>query len=116
MITWVNNNTNIIIIVIQYSLEGMLDSNLLRIKKDNVNNQIQKKRLQKWKRLNYIFNFYMPYTIPVKPINAKAKIPAITNAIGTPFIPLGASIRSICSLKPANKTMANPKPTADAIA
>ena len=43
-------------------------------------------------------------------MNANAKIPAVTNAIGTPCIPLGTSDNASCSRKPANITNANVKP------
>ena len=44
-------------------------------------------------------------------MKASARIPAVTNAIGTPFIPLGTSDNSSCSRKPAKITNANVKPT-----
>ena len=43
-------------------------------------------------------------------MNANAKIPAVTNAIGTPFIPFGTSDNSSCSRNPANITNASVKP------
>ena len=52
------------------------------------------------------------YAIPENPINARAKRPAVTKAIGIPFIPLGISASSICSLNPAKVAKANPKPMA----
>ena len=42
-------------------------------------------------------------------MKARAKIPAVTNAIGTPCIPLGTSDNASCSRKPANITNANVK-------
>ena len=53
-----------------------------------------------------------PYTRPAKPINASARIPAVTSAIGAPFIPDGTSASSSCSRIPARITSASPKPTA----
>lgn len=45
-------------------------------------------------------------------MNAMANNPATTSAIGVPFMPFGIFTRSICSLKPANKISAKPKPMA----
>ena len=44
-------------------------------------------------------------------MNANARMPAVTNAIGTPFIPLGTSDSVSCSRKPAKTTNAKVKPT-----
>ena len=44
-------------------------------------------------------------------MNANAKMPAVTSAIGTPFIPLGTSDSVSCSRNPAKTTNANVKPT-----
>ncbi len=55
------------------------------------------------------------YTSPEKPINANARIPAVTSAIGIPFIPLGTFARAICSRMPEKITRASAKPTAVAI-
>ena len=52
------------------------------------------------------------FTIPVNPINAMARMPAITSEIETPFIPFGISTNSNCSLIPARITRARPKPIA----
>ena len=43
-------------------------------------------------------------------MKASARIPAVTNAIGTPCIPFGMSDNSSCSLIPANMTSAKVKP------
>ena len=51
-------------------------------------------------------------TTPVNPMNAMAKMPAMIRAMGVPFMPLGASIRSTCSRMPANSTKAKAKPKA----
>ena len=45
-------------------------------------------------------------------MNANAKIPAVINANGIPFIFLGVSAISNCSLQPAKIINANAKPTA----
>jgi hypothetical protein len=52
------------------------------------------------------------FTMPVKPIKARARIPAMTSEMGTPFIPLGTSTISSCSLIPARIISASPKPIA----
>ena len=44
-------------------------------------------------------------------MNANAKMPAVTKAIGTPCIPFGTSDNANCSRNPANITKANVKPT-----
>lgn len=44
-------------------------------------------------------------------MKANARIPAVTNAIGTPFIPFGTSDSVSCSRNPAKTTNANVKPT-----
>ena len=52
------------------------------------------------------------YTIPENPIKAMASRPAVINAIGEPFIPLGMATSSRCSRIPAKIVRANPKPIA----
>ena len=49
-------------------------------------------------------------------MNAKARSPAVTKAIGIPAIPFGIFANSICSLNPAKVDKAKPKPTAFAAA
>ena len=51
-------------------------------------------------------------TRPLKPMKAMARMPAVTSAMGTPFMPLGVPVRSICSRRPAKITSAMAKPTA----
>ena len=61
-----------------------------------------------------IFSFQFStfnYTSPANPMKASARIPAVTSAIGTPFIPFGTSDKASCSRKPAKITNANVKPT-----
>ena len=52
------------------------------------------------------------FTIPEKPINAKANNPAVTNAIGVPFKPFGIEVSYSCSRIPAKMVKASPKPIA----
>ena len=52
------------------------------------------------------------YTIPENPINAMASNPAVTSAMGVPFIPWGMDDSSSCSRIPAKIVRANPKPRA----
>ena len=44
-------------------------------------------------------------------MNAKANMPAVTKAIGTPCIPFGTSDNASCSRNPAKITKAKVKPT-----
>ncbi len=48
------------------------------------------------------------FTIPLKPIKARARIPTLTKAIGTPLNALGTSLRARCSRIPAKITIARP--------
>ena len=52
--------------------------------------------------------FYKNYTKPENPMNAMARIPAVTRAIGMPLNGLGTSFKSRCSRRPANSTRAIP--------
>lgn len=52
------------------------------------------------------------YTIPVNPMNARARMPAVIKAIGVPFMPSGTSISSVCSRTPAKIISASAKPQA----
>ena len=61
-----------------------------------------------------IYNFYAP--IPENPINAIANKPAVTKAIGVPFIPFGTFVMASCSRIPAKITNAKAKPNAVEIA
>ena len=45
-------------------------------------------------------------------MNAKANNPAVTRAIGVPFMPLGIEESSNCSRIPAKMVKASPKPIA----
>ena len=51
-------------------------------------------------------------TRPLKPMKAMARMPAVTSAIGTPFMPRGVPVRSSCSRMPAKSISASAKPTA----
>jgi len=59
-----------------------------------------------------LFSSYGRGTKPPKPMKAMASIPAVTSAMGTPFMPLGVPVSAICSRKPAKITSASAKPTA----
>ena len=48
----------------------------------------------------------------LNPMKAIARMPAVTRAMGTPFIPLGVPVSSSCSRMPAKMTSARVKPTA----
>ena len=48
----------------------------------------------------------------LNPMKAMARIPAVTSAMGTPFIPLGVPVSSSCSRMPAKITNAKVNPTA----
>ena len=56
--------------------------------------------------------FYGRGTRLLKPMKAMARIPAVTSAMGTPFMPLGVPVSSSCSRMPAKMTSARVKPTA----
>ena len=69
----------------------------------------------------YIFIFVLQNypgrrTIPLKPINAIASIPAEISAIGIPRKATGSSVRASCSRIPAKTTRASVKPKAVDIA
>lgn len=67
-------------------------------------------------RLSELHKFrWKVYTIPEKPIKAMARMPAVTSAIGIPFISLGISANSSVSRIPAKITSASPKPRAVAV-
>ena len=53
-----------------------------------------------------LFHFY--FTIPLNPMKARARMPTLTMAIGTPLKAFGTSFRERCSRMPANITMARP--------
>ena len=53
-----------------------------------------------------------PHTRPAKPMNAIARIPAVTSATGTPRIARGTSLSSSRSRMPEKTTSARAKPTA----
>ena len=55
-------------------------------------------------------NCQLNQTSPANPMKANAKMPAVTSAIGTPFIPFGTSDSVSCSRKPAKTTKAKVKP------
>lgn len=59
-----------------------------------------------------MFTGVKDYTMPEKPMNAKASMAAVTRAIGIPFIPLGTLASESCSRSPAKMMRANPKPKA----
>ena len=48
------------------------------------------------------------FTIPLKPMKARAKIPTLMMAMGTPLKALGTSFRARCSRMPAKITIARP--------
>ena len=47
-------------------------------------------------------------TIPLKPMKARARIPTLMMAMGTPLKALGTLFRARCSRMPAKMTMARP--------
>ena len=60
-----------------------------------------------WTRAQLVY-----FTIPENPMNASASNPAVTNAIGVPFMPFGMDDSSSCSRIPAKMVNAKPKPIA----
>ena len=47
-------------------------------------------------------------TMPLKPMKARARMPTLTRAIGTPLKALGTSFMARCSRMPAKMTIARP--------
>jgi len=47
-------------------------------------------------------------TMPLKPMKARARMPTLMMAMGTPLKALGTSLRARCSRMPAKMTMARP--------
>ena len=48
------------------------------------------------------------FTMPLKPMKARARMPTLMMAMGTPLKALGTSFRARCSRMPAKITMARP--------
>ena len=62
----------------------------------------------------FLKQYCLLYTIPENPMNAIARILAVTRAIGMPLNGFGTLLSAICSLRPAKRIIARPKPRDEA--